>query len=288
MKRSLKRSAYLLMIITLLLQFTYCKSSKDGGTKKQDIPLARVTFLVGKVMATNGNNTRTVKFGDLLTSGDTIKTDAGAGIEFFIKGQGIVRLAEKTELVLAELGARKTDIKVLKGSTGFFLKKQNRSGEFKVRTPTAVASVRGTTFLVESESADSSRVALFGGKVQVENKRGKALVLDKPAEVVIKANADFNEKSVQKLSPRSLKTIKKLAVFHKNNILEYNALIDELKKDSAIKGLEVSETVTGRYAKLRDEDRPSESLKKAGRADEKLIKKETSGDPIQLEGKKDY
>ncbi len=271
----------------------YCKPTDTGVKTTGPEKIARVTFLVGKVTAEDvGKNStdkpakvRVVRFGDFLYPGDLIRTGKGAGLEIFVKGHGILRLAENAELAMSNFSEKSARVNVRKGSVGFFLKKQSANRDFKVSTPTAIASVRGTTFLVSVENLRESRVALFSGAVQVKDRANATVDLTERGEIVIRENAKISRQMIRPLSARSLRLIKGLAVFHKNNILEYNTLVDELKKSRAVRDLEVSETVKGRYAKLRDSDRPKDAVRKAGRADENIIRKDTQGDPIKIPSK---
>ncbi|MCE9598568.1 MAG: FecR domain-containing protein [Spirochaetia bacterium] len=269
------------LILAIAVLATSC--SRPGQIKNQEYPAARVMFVTGQASVVGAEKNLAV--GDYIKEGDRLKTGAASTLEIFVRGQGIFRMAEQTELLLAQAQENvKTKIDLKAGSTAIFLKKLERKGEFVVSTPTALAGVRGTTFLVSIEE-NATRVALYDGAVRLENKSGKELVMDQSGEIVIRDGEEFSRNAIRPLSPGSLAVLKRLAVFQKNNINEYNSLVDELKKSDVLKTIEVRESVSGKFAELSDRPEQTETVRSA---DQNTIKHDTSQDPLKIKPNKTF
>ncbi|MBL8020806.1 MAG: FecR domain-containing protein [Leptospirales bacterium] len=261
-------------IFVLLVLAVACSKP---GIKNQEYPAARVMFVTGQAQIVGADKNLAV--GDYIKEGDRLKTGPAATLEIFVRGQGIFRMAEQSELLVAQAQENvKTRIDLKTGSTAVFLKKLERQGEFVVSTPTALAGVRGTTFLVSIEEK-ATRVALYDGAIRLENNAGKDLIMDQSGEIVIRDGEDLTRNAIRPLSPGALAILKRLAVFQKNNINEYNSLLDELKKSDALKGIEVRESVAGKFAELSDRPEQAESARSA---DQNTIKHDTSQDPLKI------
>lgn len=282
------KSSYKAMLVMLAagaVALASC-SQKPGSVKQEDAPLARVSFVTGTVSYVRAGAESAVKSGDILQSGDLVKTGAASSAELYVKDQGIVRLSANSEMDIAALAQERTELKMKDGSAAFFLKKQGRNGEFTVTSPTAIAGVRGTVFLVDVQKSGDSKIALFDGAIELQNNQGQKIIMDKAGEAIVGKNTALNDKSVQPLSSKSLANLKEMAVFQKSEILEFNTLLDEIGSSQAMRDLQGKESVESGFDKLKD--RKDESFAKASRSDESVIRRDTSGDPLKLAPKSTY
>jgi len=200
----IQKRSLLLFLLGSILAF--------GGTcHKTESRLSRVTFARGEIYVIRSGSDKPIPLeaGQTLQHRDTIRTGKDSYVEVMVQNVGLFRLSENSELNLEELHAEdKTMIRLDKGKAGFFLLKLVPSQQVGVKLPTAVAGVRGTKFLVSADGA--SKIALFGGAVQVENERKQSVVIDKPGEVRIKPGDSIDQKSLKPLSAESLAEMKKL------------------------------------------------------------------------------
>jgi hypothetical protein len=110
-----------------------------------------------------------------LQAGDRVRTDAeGVALLTFFDGS-TTALEGETELALAELSSRRDGtakaivIHQQRGRTHNEVQPLRRpSARFQVKTPTAVAHVRGTAFDVAVEADGTTQVALWRGMVDVK------------------------------------------------------------------------------------------------------------------------
>ena len=138
-----------------------------GVTASQAKEAARVTWLVGEATLKRAGSSLPVRVRMDCKLGDTLVLGSASRLELRYPDNTLLRLDENSRLVLANRSAGKPEPTLVVGKAWANVKKIGQGGTgFGVRTPTAVAAVRGTVFLVEG-GADSSRVNLYEGKVEV-------------------------------------------------------------------------------------------------------------------------
>lgn len=106
-----------------------------------------------------------------LEAGDRVVTGEGAGAEVVLDGGSLITLREGSDFAIES--ASRSD-SVFKLALGSLLAKIQKLGaqRLSVRTPTAVAAVRGTEFGVELEG-DETHVGVFDeGRVEVSGEAG--------------------------------------------------------------------------------------------------------------------
>ncbi len=139
---------------------------------------ARIAAVSGDVVvrSADGGADAAAETGMPLEEGDLIVVPADASAEVALDGGSLITVRENSEFKIE---------KTAKGDATFFLQvgsllaKIQKLGEnrLRVRTPTAVAAVRGTEFGVEVEG-ESSHVGVFDeGKVVVSGDSGEPMTL---------------------------------------------------------------------------------------------------------------
>lgn len=127
----------------------------------------KVTWLVGDAKLKRAAKSIPVRVHMECKLGDTLVLGAATRLELRYPDNTLLRLDENSRLVLADRTAGKPEPSLLVGKAWANVKKIGQGGTgFGVRTPTAVAAVRGTVFNVDG-NADSSSVKLYEGKVEV-------------------------------------------------------------------------------------------------------------------------
>jgi hypothetical protein len=123
-----------------------------------------------------------------LVPGDKVKTGADSSAEIFFSGEHCVALRARSELTLASLQRRDAELGLALGS--LLAKVQSLAGGlFRVRTPAAVAAVRGTEFGVEIDEKDPEQtlVGVFDeGRVAVSGQGGAEELLKSNQETVVR------------------------------------------------------------------------------------------------------
>jgi hypothetical protein len=156
----------------------------SGNASAQDAALAKVSGPVS-ILAEGGKRFVKAKGGEELIYGDTIRVGKGGLAHVTLGGRGAVLLREEALMTLKGT-PRRTELAVKFGEFLIGLtKKLERTESFKVRTPAAVAAVRGTLFWGKSDKADQSAAyAGFGHTVAVTAK-GKTVVVEPGKTVTV-------------------------------------------------------------------------------------------------------
>lgn len=157
------------------------------GTAEDESFSATLTDFTGMVSIIKAGDTEAfaVALHIPVAEGDTIITQAASSAEILIDDGSLISIAEKTEIKLNELTADNQK-KMIQSS--IFLKIgrlfanisrfTHRESRFSVKTPTAVAGVRGTDFIVETEDTLQTQVGVFDGEVTVEGLDETGSVMD--------------------------------------------------------------------------------------------------------------
>lgn len=131
----------------------------------------------GKVAVIHADDTQGywVKQGYKLFKGDTLVTLADAFLSFTLSDGSFMTLSPETKLVITksiyapEKQTRSTFIDLLAGKTRFIVKKlvEARHSEFKVKTTTSVAGVRGSDFIIYTMESATEITTLQNTELEV-------------------------------------------------------------------------------------------------------------------------
>jgi hypothetical protein len=190
---NLKKFSIVICLAALLFQScSGPKAEKDaaaqeGHTKEKEL-LAMVTRFKGRVhIIRNGKVFRVSQPGPgaRLFKGDKIQTMSDAAVDIKFIGRGVTQLKSQTLIIINELSAVKSiNIKMEKGKALLALKKLSKDQSFEVITPTAVAGVRGTSFMLDASSRQT-KISVLTGKVAVGNNKKAPVIVDAKKETVV-------------------------------------------------------------------------------------------------------
>jgi len=120
----------------------------------------------------SGKDWSAAKRGEILGSGDMVKTGDRSLAIIKFKDNSLVRMSERSELVVTGQMNGSAFFKAVDmetGSVGFSIKKQEPNEEFRFSSPTSVASIRGTGGLFTvSDSTDT--LTVLEGTVLLHNR----------------------------------------------------------------------------------------------------------------------
>ena len=107
-----------------------------------------------------------LKKGQVLSPGDTVHTDSGAtvSISFDASYKNAIRIPENSQAVLE--GIEPTNIRIINGSVFSSVDGLAQGSSWKVTTPSTVAAVRGTLYLVNYQATSGN---FFAATVNVPN-----------------------------------------------------------------------------------------------------------------------
>ena len=123
-----------------------------------------------------------------LEAGDRVKIGGESRADLGIDGESLIDLGSDSNLTLASVKRKSSAFELASGSLLAKIKAGllGDDGTMEIRTPMAVAAVRGAEFAVE-ESAEGAKVGVFDkSKVAVRNpKKGGVVLLDRNQETSV-------------------------------------------------------------------------------------------------------
>ncbi len=169
------------------------------GCKKEEIDkTARVYSMVGDVKVAAGDRERAAAVGDILAAGDTVRTGADSIADILFGDAGIMRIQAGSSVSMASImdpatGDTRLD---MPGGTVTVTLSKMKKGTFSVKTPTAVAAVRGTTFRISADRK-ASRLDVVTGSVTVNLVQNNAVVPAVEKTVGTNQTVVLDEKTVK-------------------------------------------------------------------------------------------
>lgn len=107
-----------------------------------------------------------------VNNGDIVRTGVGSETELRMTEGHKMTLKEKTSLKVDSSQAPETKLDLLAGRVRTFVSKLKRQNKFEIKTPVAVASIRGTVFDMEVTETGASRLSVLEGVVSYRDLAG--------------------------------------------------------------------------------------------------------------------
>ena len=177
---------YLLVIVLVILSWSISFSAEGK---------ALASYLEGSAFKSkDGKDWKPFMKGEFLGANESVKTGIRTRLELTLPDGSRVRFSEKTtfkvESLLFTEEERGFEIKVFFGKVWSKAKKFKKASNFEVKTATAVAGIRGTTFRIDANEDLSSLVKVYEGEVSVnslptesQDKKRKPKYISGPKEV---------------------------------------------------------------------------------------------------------
>ncbi|EMN14337.1 lipoprotein LipL45 [Leptospira borgpetersenii] len=165
-----------IVLTTGVLVFNACKkpeSSKSAAIGKENSPSAVVVFSVGeaKILHTDLTEEKAT-LGASLKAGDKVSTKDKSKVDIQFADGSAVRISENSvidfdALTINSKGNSDTRLALVSGKVFAKVNKASKEDQFSVVTPTAIAGVRGTSFIVDRSKSDKAVVKVLDGAVAV-------------------------------------------------------------------------------------------------------------------------
>jgi mRNA-degrading endonuclease HigB of HigAB toxin-antitoxin module len=189
-----------------------------------------VTFYAGDVTIQRGEAVKPLQVKDQVKDGDVIRTGEKSCVVIQSTDGLVLRVEQKSEVAVSLFNVTaKKQITLNNGKVLSSVEKLKKGYDYSVKTPTAVASVRGTEFLTEFNGKDSI-IAVAKGSVKVTKTTGPAdeKIVDTGKTAVV-----VNEVQEVKIRNMNRAEILELSKFKKTPVVENI----EKKKPEEIKEL---------------------------------------------------
>ncbi|HPL16195.1 MAG TPA: FecR family protein [Spirochaetota bacterium] len=276
----------LLLLTCLTVPFPGCK--KEGPDKT-----VKLYSMVGTVTVTFDRADKPAAVGDVLGPGDRITTGTDSIADILFGTAGIIRVQPDTTVSISSLmdpGTGDTQLDMPAGKMNVTLAKLTK-GSFRVKTATAVAAVRGTSFRITA-GEKVMRLDVVAGSVQVNPVKDNVIVpeIEKTVETnqtvkideaaVKKAVEEKKEIEVKELKPEEAKQIREEVKDIKPEMLEkINASAREEIKEKIIAPDDSAEREKEKEEKERKEKERSLKLLQEKKLRQQMMQKKA--EPIQ-------
>ena len=188
--------------------------AKPAFAAKKIKGLAKISSIQGEVQVEKSGKWQTAKEGGLLQQGDKIKTGAKSSCILKWSQGNVLKLKAFTTITIDKLeknpaaGAENSSINMSSGKVmGKAKKLKGAESSYEIRTPTAIAGVRGTKLGVGVDADETTSVECLEGIVSVRGTAGGEVVLNKrektrvrkgeepqtPSELTTEEEAAFEE-----------------------------------------------------------------------------------------------
>jgi len=135
-----------------------------------------------------------------LNEGDTLKTNSnGRAVILFTDGSKI-RISKRANFVMEKQTSRDVKLSITMGKLEAWVKKMRRR-RWSVRTPTAVAAIRGTEFTVGVSRTGETTWDLFGGSLDISDNFGNSIPLSAGQRLVADVSKGIAEAKPQPIPP---------------------------------------------------------------------------------------
>lgn len=157
------------MLMAAMTGFISCKKDQAATVNIEGL----INFMAGDVKIVDGGKVSDAKVGDTIKQGMTVKTGSRAVADIYF-GDSFIRILENSSVVMTELirnvadNGENSEFYIENGKMFSRVTRKLVDGEkFRVSTPTSVAGVRGTEFIVSEENGKSN-IACIDGVVVVK------------------------------------------------------------------------------------------------------------------------
>ncbi len=222
-----------------------------------------VKFFLGQVSLVRSGKTVPVTVGDIVGSGDVIKTGKSSIVELAVNENSTITVQGNSIVQIGSKNIKDSDgISIVSGEVkGKFGKL--KKGEYKIGSPTTVCGVRGTEFDVAVSKGGDTYVVLDEGNLAVRNPYGKV-----DLESGSSLEADVSEEPVSGESKVKSSSWKDMRDDNIENDLDeraekYERYMDKFEGDTADDAEEISS--------LRSETKKVKTKEELEKSAEKII-----------------
>lgn len=155
---------------------------------------AKVTFVLGDVKVKSNSSDEGTKpqVGNFLTTGQMLLTGDKAAIDLEFSHGSSLRIKGNTEVAVKRLietnGNITEEVSLKKGMLVANVTKQKQTDNFNIVTPTVIAGVRGTRFLVvvdpNAAKEDVTKVSVLDGSVGITKHKEEVPLTAEPFEII--------------------------------------------------------------------------------------------------------
>jgi len=158
-------------IIYKCVMLTILFSLISGFVSPDHNSIGKINFILGgsnevTIMRAGQSNWEDVQLYSSIYNGDQIKTNKESRCETKLNDKSVIRIGENTTFTFQKNKLNKNfNAEIKKGRLWANIRRLSRRTKFQVRTPTAVCSIRGTIYRIDTDL--TTKVMVYQGSVDV-------------------------------------------------------------------------------------------------------------------------
>lgn len=154
------------LLLILLVFIVSCKNNKSSTA-------GHINFFIGNVLVNN----IPAKLNQEIKPGTKVTTGKDSVCDIIFNKKNIIRIKSDSTVIL-NIDDINKNIELKKGSILNVFKKIHKAKEspFKVKTPTTVIAIRGTSFFVKIENKDNTYICDCNGIISIKTNTTKQII----------------------------------------------------------------------------------------------------------------
>ena len=193
-KNSKSQRVLPLIIMPFIFMIILQSCKKPAGPEKNNLTVQAV---IGDVTVTVDGADKSPQAGDKILENSVIKTGQSSLIDVNYADYGVIRINENSIMLVSDL-KQDSMVELKKGKIFAVLSKLKKNTQFRVKTTTTVAAIRGTSFRISADEK-KSRIDVLAGTVKVNPVKEGKVVEDVEKFVEKDTAVEMNEKTVDEI-----------------------------------------------------------------------------------------
>ncbi len=219
-------------ILLIMISVTLKNFQQPGNTGK-----GIIENLTGRVSVFRNDKQFNPDNGSSLSQGDIINTDEKSNIQFSVGNNSIIKIIEGSSVSISRIidssDGKVLNLSITRGGMLLIIKKLAINDSIEIKTPSSMATVRGTVFGINLNDKKETLFEVYDGKIQVKRTIPdeisiKDKMLKNKLDMYFSENAVIIEKNNAYRIPLDEKTL------HSINIHNFNEHVKELKQPGIV------------------------------------------------------
>mgnify|MGYP001210572820 CR=1 FL=1 len=196
--------------------------------------LALVVFKQGDASIVRGGKTIPAKVKDLIYEKDEIITGASGELSIQLSSGVLVKISSGSKLVIDGIARsnQNTDL-AIRLENGTILGQASKDGkklDMKIQSPTAIAGVRGTEFIIDANQEQTS-VLVNEGVVNVSNSAGEVNVDVEPGNKVVSDGKELISSVLEAFEKQRFEIFER---FNKEKQKSFDVVVDQVRRNKEL------------------------------------------------------
>ena len=168
-----------IILVLLVMPAAAAKNSLSAAQRQNNDPIGKVTLPLGKVtiQPAGSEDWDRAKVNQAVFVREKVKTLEKSRCEITLEPKKLLRIGEQSRIILVGPAAEGANMFNIEAGRAWFNMSSKKKQNMRVRTPTAVAAIRGTVFRIDCD-VNHSTFSVYTGAVGVTPLKADGLTLE--------------------------------------------------------------------------------------------------------------